>query len=330
MLNLGFQEIVVILFVALIFLGPNMLPEIASGLGKAIREVRKAAADIKNEIALDDAIRKPLAELREATMLPPEELKRRDERRAVEKRAEREEQERKAREEAEHRRVENEELKRREEELAAKKRAEREEQERKAREEAERKAREEAEHRRVESEERKRRDEERAAKKRAEREEQERKAQQAAERQRAEREEERRREEELAAQKAAKPEEQGRKARDEAAKQRPEGETAVPAADAAGAHPAGAGPAVSGVTVDMNPPPDSNRPSRTPTLELLNVTPDPVSVEAPHALAGARPPPVPATSLRSPPGSRLPSLRSSQADAKSPRLSPPPLPPKKG
>ena len=79
MLNLGFQEILVILFVALIFLGPNMLPEIASGLGKAIREVRKAAADIKNEIGLDEAIRKPLAELREATMLPPEELKRRRE-----------------------------------------------------------------------------------------------------------------------------------------------------------------------------------------------------------------------------------------------------------
>jgi Tat protein translocase TatB subunit len=77
-LNLGFQEIVVIPLVALIFLGPNMLPEIASGLGKVIREVRKAAADIKSEIGLDEAIRKPLAELREATMLPPEELKRRD------------------------------------------------------------------------------------------------------------------------------------------------------------------------------------------------------------------------------------------------------------
>ena len=69
MLNLGFQEIVVILLVALIFLGPNMLPEIASGLGKAIREVRKVAADIKSEIALDETIRKPLAELRELLLL---------------------------------------------------------------------------------------------------------------------------------------------------------------------------------------------------------------------------------------------------------------------
>src|SRR5688500_15035733 len=75
------QEILVILVLALIFLGPKKLPELASGIGKAIREVRKATADIKQEIELDDAIRKPLEELREATMLPPEELKRRDEER---------------------------------------------------------------------------------------------------------------------------------------------------------------------------------------------------------------------------------------------------------
>src|SRR5688500_15120520 len=84
------QEILVILVLALIFLGPKKLPELASGIGKAIREVRKATADIKSEIELDDVIRKPLEELREATMLPPEELKRRDEERKW--RAEREKQ----------------------------------------------------------------------------------------------------------------------------------------------------------------------------------------------------------------------------------------------
>ena len=137
MLNLGFQEILVILFVALIFLGPNMLPEIASGLGKAIREIRKAAADIKSEIGLDEAIRRPLAELREATTLAPEELRRRDNDQAAKKRSEREEQERKAREEAEKQRAAQDEQKRRDEEVAAKKRAEREEQERKAQKKAE-------------------------------------------------------------------------------------------------------------------------------------------------------------------------------------------------
>jgi Tat protein translocase TatB subunit len=95
---IGFQEVVVILLLALIFLGPKKLPDIASGIGKAIREVRKATADIKQEIELDEAIRKPLEELREATMLPPEELKRRDEDRKWRERQEREERERLERE----------------------------------------------------------------------------------------------------------------------------------------------------------------------------------------------------------------------------------------
>src|SRR5688500_15263684 len=91
------QEILVILVLALIFLGPKKLPELASGIGKAIREVRKATADIKSEIELDDVIRKPLEELREATMLPPEELKRRDEERKWRAQREKEDAEARAR-----------------------------------------------------------------------------------------------------------------------------------------------------------------------------------------------------------------------------------------
>src|SRR5450432_3394665 len=71
-------EITVILVLALIFIGPKKLPELASGLGRLIREIRKTTADVKNEIQLDDAIRKPFEELRDAVTLPPEELKRRD------------------------------------------------------------------------------------------------------------------------------------------------------------------------------------------------------------------------------------------------------------
>jgi sec-independent protein translocase protein TatB len=76
--NLGMGEITVILMLALIFIGPKKLPELASGLGKLIREIRKTTADVKNEIQLDDSIRKPLEELREAVTLHPAELKRRD------------------------------------------------------------------------------------------------------------------------------------------------------------------------------------------------------------------------------------------------------------
>jgi Tat protein translocase TatB subunit len=88
--NLGMSEIVVILVVALVFLGPKKLPELASGLGKMIRELRKATADIKSEIELDETIRKPVEELREAMTLHPEELKRRDRERALREQEERE------------------------------------------------------------------------------------------------------------------------------------------------------------------------------------------------------------------------------------------------
>src|SRR5664279_2250629 len=71
-------EITVILLLALIFLGPKKLPELASGLGKIIRDIRKATNDVKNEIQLDEHIRKPFEELRDAVTLHPDELRRRD------------------------------------------------------------------------------------------------------------------------------------------------------------------------------------------------------------------------------------------------------------
>jgi Sec-independent protein translocase protein TatA len=71
-------EITVILLLALIFLGPSKLPDLAAGLGKLIKEIRKATADVKNEIAIDETFRKPFEELRDAVTLHPDELKRRD------------------------------------------------------------------------------------------------------------------------------------------------------------------------------------------------------------------------------------------------------------
>lgn len=85
MFNLGAGEITVILVLALIFIGPKQLPELASKLGKVIRDIRKAASDVKNEITLDESFRKPFEELHDAVTLHPDELRRRDEiKRAVE------------------------------------------------------------------------------------------------------------------------------------------------------------------------------------------------------------------------------------------------------
>src|ERR1700690_3534768 len=71
-------EITVILLLALIFIGPAKLPDLASGLGKLIREFRKTTSDIKKEITLHESIRKPFEDLRDAVTLHPDELKRRD------------------------------------------------------------------------------------------------------------------------------------------------------------------------------------------------------------------------------------------------------------
>jgi sec-independent protein translocase protein TatB len=77
--NLGAGEIIVILVLALVFLGPKQLPEMASKLGKVIRDIRKATSDIKNEITLDESFRKPFEDLRDAVTLHPDELRRREE-----------------------------------------------------------------------------------------------------------------------------------------------------------------------------------------------------------------------------------------------------------
>lgn len=50
MFGLGIGEIAVILFVALIFIGPKKLPGLARGLGKGIREFQNAARGLQETI----------------------------------------------------------------------------------------------------------------------------------------------------------------------------------------------------------------------------------------------------------------------------------------
>ena len=51
--NIGAPELIVILVIALLILGPGKLPEVGASLGKSIREFRKASADVKEATSLD-------------------------------------------------------------------------------------------------------------------------------------------------------------------------------------------------------------------------------------------------------------------------------------
>ena len=49
MFGLSFTEVLIIAALALILLGPEQLPSAAKTLGKAVRELRRATSDLKNQ-----------------------------------------------------------------------------------------------------------------------------------------------------------------------------------------------------------------------------------------------------------------------------------------
>ena len=56
MFGIGFPELIIIMVLALIVLGPSKLPDIARALGKGIAEFRKATQEMKENLALDEGI----------------------------------------------------------------------------------------------------------------------------------------------------------------------------------------------------------------------------------------------------------------------------------
>jgi sec-independent protein translocase protein TatA len=51
--NIGPLELIVVLVIALLVIGPGKLPDVGSALGKSIREFRKAATDVQESVRLD-------------------------------------------------------------------------------------------------------------------------------------------------------------------------------------------------------------------------------------------------------------------------------------
>lgn len=58
MFGLGVQELVIILVIALVVFGPSKLPQIGSGLGKAIRDFRKSVSGEDREAPKDEVTKK--------------------------------------------------------------------------------------------------------------------------------------------------------------------------------------------------------------------------------------------------------------------------------
>ena len=55
MFGLGMQELLIILAVALVVFGPSKLPQIGSGLGKAIRDFKKGVSSDDSEDSVKEA-----------------------------------------------------------------------------------------------------------------------------------------------------------------------------------------------------------------------------------------------------------------------------------
>ena len=53
MLNIGPQELIVVLIIALIVVGPQRLPELGRALGRALNEFRKIQDDVKDTLRFD-------------------------------------------------------------------------------------------------------------------------------------------------------------------------------------------------------------------------------------------------------------------------------------
>lgn len=66
MFNLGFEELLLILAIALIVVGPSKLPDLARAIGRGYSEFRRAMDELKETIEQDETVREIKAEFHSA------------------------------------------------------------------------------------------------------------------------------------------------------------------------------------------------------------------------------------------------------------------------
>lgn len=73
MFGLGFGELILIFLIALVFIGPKKLPELAKGLGKGIRDFQNAAKGVGDQLQEDQTVtHKKVTDAASQEILKPE------------------------------------------------------------------------------------------------------------------------------------------------------------------------------------------------------------------------------------------------------------------
>ena len=69
--NVGPVELVIVLVIALLVVGPRRLPEMGNAVGKTIREFRKASSEVSEATSLEPEAKPDAAPAPETTTAPP-------------------------------------------------------------------------------------------------------------------------------------------------------------------------------------------------------------------------------------------------------------------